>query len=146
MLKRIILHLLLTVVISTALAIGVFSLAFYGYAQFGVYVDFGISYILNWVLYCNVIFLVFSLPAMLMPLPFVKNNLLLRLLFYFGGCLVVAVFLLISTDWHDPESIIIGWVPLVIFAIVHAYFYVRLARRTVPAPAPITPYGIKRTT
>lgn len=137
MLKRIILHLLLTAVISTALAIGVFSLAFYGYSQFGVYVDLGISYILNWVFYCNVIFLVFSLPAMLMPLHFVKNSLLLSLLLYFGGCLVVMVFLLMGTDWHDSESIIIGWVPLVIFAVIRIYFYVRLCRRPIPPPSSV---------
>lgn len=131
MLKRILLNLLYTLLCSAAIS-SVIILAVY-YCTPSLHEDFDIPALFFWlgILYDKLI--AFSLIALLVAIPAVWHNRLLSVFVYFIGCVLFIVTTIAGIRTTPIGSIILVWIPFVVFVLMHIFFYIRLIKGRQPA-------------
>lgn len=131
MTKLILRNLILTFLLSTAIAVIALYGAYRFYPSFGVYFDTSINELLEWVIMVNVILFVFSLPALLIGLDKIRSNVLISLLLYYYAPLTLLGFALYNgyqTSFNAEQSIP-NISPPLIFLIIHAIFYNKIIEK-----------------
>ena len=128
MLKRLLINLLLTIIISMFIA-----MVFLMINEHFMLIDFDMSFdgVTSIVLFIQAISLIASLPALLLYIPSIFKNRLKRLAacFLFVSILLFATIYLCIINDDFLETFALSSFPVIIFMTIHSVFYFRLMKK-----------------